>query len=210
MEFLFPSSGHLPLLRKLDAAMGFFRSTGAQLSPRGRSTEEDAPTEAGEQSCEVHEDCDDKDEGRDGAPVEMKLWTFGLEVMAGLVMAFFAMKFLDPYRNERREAKKRAAELRQLLGRPLRLNEYEQLIAASVVNPKRLPISVGDVYGLEEQIEELRFQVVEAAVFEALRQSSLGSFCSRSFLDISVRTPHLDRLCRCHPYLKVCLNLGCS
>lgn len=126
-----------------------------------------------EQSREVREDYDDQDSVCASGPVDMKLWTIGLEVVAGLVMAFFAIKLLDPYRNERREGKKRAAELRQRLGRPLRLNEYEQLIASSVVNPKRLPISVGDVYGLDEQIEELRFQVIAPLKDPALYSTTL-------------------------------------
>eukprot|EP00803_Ostreobium_quekettii_P001113 evm.model.scf_427.2 EVM.evm.TU.scf_427.2 scf_427:21425-24896(-) len=107
------------------------------------------------------EDCETDAQWDDRGEVGMgKVLTIGLEVAAGLALAFFAVKIVDPYRGERREARRKAAELRGRLGRAVRLNEYEQLIAANVVNPKRLPIAMSDVYGLEEQIEELRFQVI--------------------------------------------------
>ena len=56
--------------------------------------------------------------------------------VGGLVLTMkLALKFLDPYREQREAAKKRAAFLHKSLGRRLDLNEYEQLLAAHVVNP---------------------------------------------------------------------------
>eukprot|EP00198_Chlamydomonas_reinhardtii_P004471 XP_001693807.1 predicted protein [Chlamydomonas reinhardtii] len=42
------------------------------------------------------------------------------------------LQYLDPYREQREQAKKRAAFLKRHLGRTLELNEFEQLLAAQV------------------------------------------------------------------------------
>ncbi|PNH03460.1 hypothetical protein TSOC_010472 [Tetrabaena socialis] len=44
------------------------------------------------------------------------------------------LQYLDPYREQREQAKKRASFLKRHLGRVLELNEFEQLLAAQGPN----------------------------------------------------------------------------
>ena len=59
------------------------------------------------------------------------------------------MSYMDPYREQRKEAKRQAALLKARLGRALVLNEYEQLLASSVLNPHHIDVALDDIGGLE-------------------------------------------------------------
>ena len=70
------------------------------------------------------------------------------------------MKYLDPYREQREAAKKRAAALRKQLGRAVALNEYEQLLAVNVMNPDRIDVTLDDGSGLEHLVHEMEVKVL--------------------------------------------------
>ena len=53
------------------------------------------------------------------------------------------------------QAKKRAAFLKQALGRTVELNEFEQLLAANVVNPSHIDVTIEEVNGLDKIVEEM-------------------------------------------------------
>lgn len=53
------------------------------------------------------------------------------------------------------QAKKRAALVKQRLGRPLDLNEYEELLVANVINPADIDVSLEDVSGLDHIVQDL-------------------------------------------------------
>jgi len=71
-------------------------------------------------------------------------------MLGGLMLALkVTMSYMDPYREQRKEAKRQASQLKQRLGRSLELNEYEQLLASSVLNPHHIDVSLDDIGGLE-------------------------------------------------------------
>mmetsp|Transcript_2185 Transcript_2185/g.3592 ORF Transcript_2185/g.3592 Transcript_2185/m.3592 type:complete len:435 (-) Transcript_2185:462-1766(-) len=81
--------------------------------------------------------------------------------VGGLILSMrLAMKYLDPYKEQREASKKRAALLSQMLGRHLVLNEFEQLLAANVVNPVSIDVNLSDVSGLDDLIQELELKVI--------------------------------------------------
>ncbi|GFR47409.1 hypothetical protein Agub_g9126 [Astrephomene gubernaculifera] len=70
------------------------------------------------------------------------------------------VQYLDPYREQREQAKKRSAFLKQHLGRSLDLNEYEQLLAAQVMNPDHIEVEMQDVSGLDSIVSDLETKVL--------------------------------------------------
>ena len=71
-------------------------------------------------------------------------------MLGGLMFALkLTMSYMDPYREQRKEAKRQAALLKARLGRALVLNEYEQLLASSVLNPHHIDVALDDIGGLE-------------------------------------------------------------
>jgi len=81
--------------------------------------------------------------------------------LGGLFLSMrMVLKYLDPYKEQREQAKKRSAFLKQVLGRALDLNEFEQLLAANVINPAHIDTSVDDVCGLDGLVQELEMKVL--------------------------------------------------
>ncbi|KAL6761960.1 P-loop containing nucleoside triphosphate hydrolase protein [Haematococcus lacustris] len=81
--------------------------------------------------------------------------------LGGLALSMrMAMKYLDPYREQRDQASKRIKFLRKMLGKQLDLNEYEQLLAVNVVNPAHIDESIDDISGLDDLIQELEMKVL--------------------------------------------------
>eukprot|EP00967_Tisochrysis_lutea_P128999 scaffold221370_cov21-Tisochrysis_lutea.AAC.1 len=67
------------------------------------------------------------------------------------------------------QARKRAAFLKEHLGRDLQLDEYEQLLAAQVINPRKIEVELGHVSGLDDLIQELEAKVVVPMLRPELR-----------------------------------------
>ncbi|KAF6257378.1 P-loop containing nucleoside triphosphate hydrolase protein [Scenedesmus sp. NREL 46B-D3] len=70
------------------------------------------------------------------------------------------LSYMDPYREQRREAKRQAQFLRQRLGRNIELNEFEMLLASQVLNPRSIDVSLDDIGGLEQVKEDMRLKVL--------------------------------------------------
>ncbi|KIY98999.1 hypothetical protein MNEG_8966 [Monoraphidium neglectum] len=82
-------------------------------------------------------------------------------MLGGLMFALkITLSYMDPYREQRKEAKRQALLLKQRLGRSLVLNEYEQLLAASVLNPHQIDVSLDDVGGLDGVKRDMRLRVL--------------------------------------------------
>jgi SpoVK/Ycf46/Vps4 family AAA+-type ATPase len=62
--------------------------------------------------------------------------------------------------NPQQQAKRRGEALSRRLGRKLVLNEFEQLLAANVLNPQLIDVSLDDVGGLENAKAEIRTKVL--------------------------------------------------
>eukprot|EP00201_Polytomella_parva_P023392 CAMPEP_0175049180 /NCGR_PEP_ID=MMETSP0052_2-20121109/6597_1 /TAXON_ID=51329 ORGANISM="Polytomella parva, Strain SAG 63-3" /NCGR_SAMPLE_ID=MMETSP0052_2 /ASSEMBLY_ACC=CAM_ASM_000194 /LENGTH=474 /DNA_ID=CAMNT_0016313317 /DNA_START=91 /DNA_END=1518 /DNA_ORIENTATION=+ len=77
-----------------------------------------------------------------------------------LLAAKFAMSYLDPYKEQKEQARKRSLFLRQRLGRNLELNEYEMILAANVMNPNDIDVEMSDVKGLDHIIDEIELKVL--------------------------------------------------
>uniref|UniRef100_A0A7R9V8S0 AAA+ ATPase domain-containing protein n=1 Tax=Chlamydomonas euryale TaxID=1486919 RepID=A0A7R9V8S0_9CHLO len=94
----------------------------------------------------------------------MPLWLELLQqavAIGGLVWTMkVAMQYLDPYREQRQQAKKRAAFLQKALGKSVELNEFEQLLAANVMNPKTIDVAMDEVSGLDGIVQELELKVL--------------------------------------------------
>lgn len=45
--------------------------------------------------------------------------------------------------------------MKERLGRPLELNEYEQLLVGNVINPADIDVSLEDVSGLDHIVQDL-------------------------------------------------------
>ncbi|GLC35438.1 hypothetical protein PLESTB_000207100 [Pleodorina starrii] len=84
-----------------------------------------------------------------------------------------ALQYIDPYREQREQAKKRAAFLKQQLGRALELNEFEQLLAAQVVNPDHIEVEMQDVSGLESIVADLETKVLYPLMRPELYRTTL-------------------------------------
>ncbi|KAI8463962.1 MAG: P-loop containing nucleoside triphosphate hydrolase protein [Monoraphidium minutum] len=72
----------------------------------------------------------------------------------------FAKPHVDPYWAQRRAAKRRADLVMERLGRNLKLDEFEQLLAANVLNPQHIDISIADVGGLEAVKRDMYHRVL--------------------------------------------------
>ncbi|KAG2483064.1 hypothetical protein HYH03_018047 [Edaphochlamys debaryana] len=83
------------------------------------------------------------------------------------------LTYLDPYREQREQAKKRAAFLKEHLGRTLELNEFEQLLAAQVMNPAHIEVEMQDVSGLEDIVTDLEKKVLYPLVRPELYRTTL-------------------------------------
>ncbi|KAG2452360.1 hypothetical protein HYH02_003382 [Chlamydomonas schloesseri] len=83
------------------------------------------------------------------------------------------LTYLDPYREQREQAKKRAAFLKRHLGRTLELNEFEQLLAAQVMNPDHIEVEMGDVSGLEDIVADLETKVLYPLLRPELYRTTL-------------------------------------
>ncbi|PNW73971.1 hypothetical protein CHLRE_13g580050v5 [Chlamydomonas reinhardtii] len=83
------------------------------------------------------------------------------------------LQYLDPYREQREQAKKRAAFLKRHLGRTLELNEFEQLLAAQVMNPDHIEVEMGDVSGLEDIVADLETKVLYPLLRPELYRTTL-------------------------------------
>ncbi|WIA23226.1 hypothetical protein OEZ86_010114 [Tetradesmus obliquus] len=70
------------------------------------------------------------------------------------------LSYMDPYREQRREAKRQSQFLRQRLGRNIELNEFEMLLASQVLNPRSIDVSLDDIGGLEQVKEDMRLKVL--------------------------------------------------
>jgi len=100
----------------------------------------------------------------DGAKHNRRIWFELLNqaiAVGGLLLSLkFAMQYLDPYKEQREQARKRSAFLKKQLGRSIDLNEYEQLLAANVMNPEHIDVSMDDVSGLDDIVRELEEKVL--------------------------------------------------
>ncbi|XP_022200861.1 ATPase family AAA domain-containing protein 1 [Nilaparvata lugens] len=75
--------------------------------------------------------------------------------------AKFLIKRLDPTRDHKKDAKKRAAEQFRRLGiKDVDLTDYEMVIASHLVDPADIPVSWNNIAGLENVIEELKETVI--------------------------------------------------
>ncbi|MEW5300731.1 MAG: hypothetical protein WDW36_003641 [Sanguina aurantia] len=82
-------------------------------------------------------------------------------MLGGLFLSLrMAVVYLDPYREQREQARKRAAVVKRRLGRPLELNEYEQLLVGSVINPSDIDVSLEDVSGLDHIVQDLELKML--------------------------------------------------
>jgi len=94
--------------------------------------------------------------------------------LGGLVLSLrLCLKYLDPYKEQRALARKRAAFLKEHLGRDLQLDEYEQLLAAQVINPRKIEVELGHVSGLDDLIQELEAKVVVPMLRPELYRTTL-------------------------------------
>ncbi|GIL64536.1 hypothetical protein Vafri_18427 [Volvox africanus] len=83
------------------------------------------------------------------------------------------LHYIDPYREQREQARKRAAFLKQHLGRSLELNEFEQLLAAQVVNPDHIEVEMQDVSGLESIVSDLETKLLYPLMRPELYRTTL-------------------------------------
>ncbi|GIL75574.1 hypothetical protein Vretimale_15180 [Volvox reticuliferus] len=83
------------------------------------------------------------------------------------------LQYIDPYREQRDQARKRAAFLKQQLGRSLELNEFEQLLAAQVVNPDHIEVEMQDVSGLESIVADLETKLLYPLMRPELYRTTL-------------------------------------
>ncbi|KAI8462349.1 MAG: P-loop containing nucleoside triphosphate hydrolase protein [Monoraphidium minutum] len=82
-------------------------------------------------------------------------------MLGGLMFALkITLSYMDPYREQRKEAKRQGALLKQRLGRSLVLNEYEQLLASNVLNPHHIDVTLDDIGGLEGVKRDMRLRVL--------------------------------------------------
>ncbi|GLI61849.1 hypothetical protein VaNZ11_004357 [Volvox africanus] len=83
------------------------------------------------------------------------------------------LHYIDPYREQREQARKRAAFLKQHLGRSLELNEFEQLLAAQVINPDHIEVEMQDVSGLESIVSDLETKLLYPLMRPELYRTTL-------------------------------------
>ncbi|GBF95213.1 hypothetical protein Rsub_07928 [Raphidocelis subcapitata] len=92
--------------------------------------------------------------------------------LVGTVLAIQGLStYLDPYSAQRKQAKAQAKLLRERLGRSLVLNEFEQLLASSVLNPREISVSLDDIGGLANVKRDLRLRVLRPLRGGGLRAS---------------------------------------
>lgn len=109
--------------------------------------------------------------GKDGAAL------LGEVLSAAIATGFLVwglkitLSYMDPYREGRKEAKRQAALLKQRLGRNIELNEFELLLASSVLNPSSIDVKLDDIGGLEHVKDEMRLKVLKPL-------SEPGTFCT--------------------------------
>jgi hypothetical protein len=89
------------------------------------------------------------------APLWVELVKQAVAIGGLLLSLKICMQYLDPYKEQREKAKKRAAFLKKSLGRALELDEFEQLLAANVINPKHIDATIEEVNGLDDIVKEL-------------------------------------------------------
>ncbi|KAF9583958.1 hypothetical protein BGW38_008026 [Lunasporangiospora selenospora] len=78
---------------------------------------------------------------------------------------YYAFKYiissLDPIKNKKKDAHEKSAKIMDRLGqRDLKLNEYEQVIAAEVIHPEDIKVDFEQIGGLDPIIRSLREGVI--------------------------------------------------
>ncbi|GAX73233.1 hypothetical protein CEUSTIGMA_g686.t1 [Chlamydomonas eustigma] len=94
------------------------------------------------------------------APLWVELVKQAVAIGGLLLSLKICMQYLDPYKEQREKAKKRAAFLKKSLGKALELDEFEQLLAANVINPRHIDVTIEEVNGLDNIVQELELKVL--------------------------------------------------
>ncbi|EFJ50124.1 hypothetical protein VOLCADRAFT_73960 [Volvox carteri f. nagariensis] len=103
----------------------------------------------------------------------MEVCTQAIAIGAMIWGLKICLAYIDPYREQREQAKKRAAFLKQQLGRALELNEFEQLLAAQVINPEHIEVEMQDVSGLESIVADLEMKLLYPLMHPHLYRTTL-------------------------------------
>eukprot|EP00878_Enallax_costatus_P025123 GHUV01026846.1.p1 GENE.GHUV01026846.1~~GHUV01026846.1.p1 ORF type:complete len:216 (+),score=72.16 GHUV01026846.1:222-869(+) len=99
--------------------------------------------------------------GRDGMAI------LGEVLSAAIATGFLVwglrltLSYMDPYKEQRREAKRQSTLPKKRLGRNIELNEFEMLLASNVLNPHSIDVSLDDIGGLEHVKDEMRLKVLK-------------------------------------------------
>eukprot|EP00191_Tetraselmis_sp_GSL018_P005494 CAMPEP_0177602256 /NCGR_PEP_ID=MMETSP0419_2-20121207/14756_1 /TAXON_ID=582737 /ORGANISM="Tetraselmis sp., Strain GSL018" /LENGTH=480 /DNA_ID=CAMNT_0019095697 /DNA_START=251 /DNA_END=1691 /DNA_ORIENTATION=- len=94
------------------------------------------------------------------APLWQDLLMLGVSVLASGAVMSFVLKQIDPQRDAKLAAKKRKQALQKRLGMQIEMNEYEQLLAADVVNPDCIDVTLYDIGGLDPIIDSLYNKII--------------------------------------------------
>lgn len=99
------------------------------------------------------------------------------------------------------QAKRQASLLKARLGRALVLNEYEQLLASSVLNPHHIDVSLDDIGGLEAVKRDMVGDAGAAGFYCAFRSKMRCRLNCKSHSTIRCRlycVMHSRICCKCH------------
>lgn len=80
---------------------------------------------------------------------------------------------LDPYKETKEMAKRRLKVIWQRLGRSLNLNEYEQMLAANVMNPDSIDVTFDDISGMDHMIQDMELKVLTPMLHPELYSTTL-------------------------------------
>ncbi|KAG7672074.1 putative Outer mitochondrial transmembrane helix translocase [Nannochloris sp. 'desiccata'] len=85
----------------------------------------------------------------------------GLSLLGSFLILRWALNRLDPNKAAKEKVKDRKKQLSKRLGRSVNLEgPYEDIIAQEVVNPRQIDITLADVGGLEDIIDDLRRNII--------------------------------------------------
>ncbi|CAO3700484.1 unnamed protein product [Rhizopus microsporus] len=86
----------------------------------------------------------------------------------------YVLKSLDPNKAKRQEAKARSNCVLGKLGKDIKLNEYEQIIAAEIIHAEEINVTFKQIGGLDSIIQELRESVIYPLCYPGLFTSASG------------------------------------
>jgi SpoVK/Ycf46/Vps4 family AAA+-type ATPase len=85
----------------------------------------------------------------------------GLSLLGSFLILRWALNRMDPNKAAKEKAKDRKKQLSKRLGRPINLDgQYEDIIAQEVVNPRQIDVTLQDIGGLDEIIEDLQRNII--------------------------------------------------